>query len=116
MNLFIRFSAALYGWLARLYPDEIRRRWEAEMTDTFALQLAEAWREPGWTGVIATWYYALAELFAIALPRQLLRAGLLVPVGALTAAGVIFYGLAWALQNSLALNRIFYRAFGKLWG
>ena len=74
MNSVITLSVQLYRLLARLYPDEIRRRWEPEMADTFALQLGDALRERRWTAVIAIWYYALAELFQIALPLQLTRA------------------------------------------
>ena len=116
MNSVVSCSAKLYCLLARLYPDEIRRRWEQEMTDTFALQLADALREQRWTSVIVTWYYALADLVLIALPLQLGRAALVIPVAAVTGAGVILFGLVWALQNSLALNALYHRAFAKLCG
>ena len=116
MNSAITVSAKLYRLLARLYPGEIRRRWEPEMADTFALQLADAWRAEGWTAVIATWYYALAELFHIALPRQVARAALVVPVAALAGAGAIFFGLVWALLNPLKLNALYHHTFGKLGG
>jgi hypothetical protein len=116
MNSVVSLSAKLYSLLARLYPDEIRRRWEPEMADTFALQLADALREKRWTSLIATWYCALADLVLIALPLQLGRAALVIPVAAVTAAGVILFGLVWALQNSLALSALYHHAFGKLGG
>jgi hypothetical protein len=116
MNSVITLSAKFYRLLARLYPDEIRRRWEPEMADTFALQLADAWRERGWPAVIATWYYALAELFQIALPLQLTRAALVIPVAALAGAGAMFFGLIWALQNPLTLSALYHHTFGKLGG
>jgi hypothetical protein len=116
MSSLVSFSTILYRLMARLYPEEIRRRWEPEMADTFALQIADALRQDRWTGVIAVWYYALAELFLIALPRQLARAALLVPVAALAGAGAVFYGLVWALQNSLTLGRLYHHAFTKLGG
>jgi hypothetical protein len=86
------------------------------MADTFALQLADALREERWTSVIATWYYALADLVLIALPLQLGRSALVIPVAAVTSAGVIFFGLVWALQNSLALSALYHHAFAKLGG
>ena len=116
MNSVVSLSAKLYCLLARLYPDEIRRRWEQEMAETFALQLADAMREERWTSVIATWYYALADLVLIALPLQLGRAALVIPVAAVTGAGVIIFGLIWALQNSLALSALYHHAFAKLGG
>jgi hypothetical protein len=116
MSWLVSRSTTIYRLLARLYPDEMRRRWEPEMADTFALQLADAVREERWSGVIATWYCALAELFQIALPSRLARAALVVPMAALAGAGAIFYGLAWALQNSQVLEALYHHAFARLGG
>jgi hypothetical protein len=116
MNAAVSRSARVYSLLARLYPDEMRRRWEQEMADTFGLQLADALRDERWTSVIAVWYYALADVVLIALPLQLGRAALVIPVAAVTGASVILWGLVWALENSLTLSALYHHAFGKLGG
>lgn len=116
MNSLVSVSAIVHRLLARLYPSEMRRRWEPEMADTFALQLADALREQRWTAALTTWYYAFAELFLIALPLQIVRATVVIPVAALAGAGAIFYGLLWALMNSLALSALYHHALGKLGG
>ncbi|MGA2195333.1 MAG: hypothetical protein ABSH40_08690 [Bryobacteraceae bacterium] len=116
MTSLISLSAKVYRLLTLLYPDEIRRRWEAEMADTFALQIADALHEKRWTAMIAAWYYALAELLFIAVPRRLTRAALVIPVAALASAGAIFFGLLWALQNPLTLSAFYHHTFAKLGG
>jgi len=40
------------------------------MAETFELQLADAWREDRWLGMVEIWFYAVAEIFRIALPLQ----------------------------------------------
>lgn len=116
MNTLVPLSVTLYRLLARLYPDEIRSRWEPEMADTFALQLEDAVRQRRWSAVLAAWYYALAELFLIALPMRLARAPVLIPAAGLAGAGAVLYALVWALQNSLELNRLYHHAVATIGG
>jgi hypothetical protein len=79
-------SAAIYRLLLRLYPEEIRRSWEEEMVETFALQL------------------------------QLAREGMAIPIVSLASSGAVFFGLTWALGNSLALRLLYHRLLDKLGG
>jgi hypothetical protein len=110
----IRLSDRLYAMLLRLYPAEIRQRWEAEMAETFTLQLADAWQGRGLPAVTRVWYLALAEVFQIALPLQLARSA--VPMISLAGTSAIFFSLIWALQNSLALNAMVRSLFHKFGG
>lgn len=109
-------SPAIYRLLLRLYPGEIRRRWEEEMAETFELQLADAWREDRWLGMVEIWFYAVAEIFRIALPRRIARENLVIPIVSLASSGAIFFGLIWALGNSLALLSLYDRWLGKCGG
>lgn len=106
----------IYRILLRLYPNEIRRRWEREIMETFALQLADAWQEAGWGGVRQVWCCAVAELFQIALPLQVARAALVIPAVSLAGSGAIFFGLTWALENSLVLRVLYRHLVTKLGG
>jgi hypothetical protein len=101
-------SAAIYRLLLRLYPEEIRRRWEEEMVETFALQLADGWWD--------AWCCAVGEIFQIALPLQLAREGMAIPIVSLASSGAVFFGLTWALGNSLALRLLYHRLLDKLGG
>ena len=109
-------SRAIYRLLLVLYPGVIRRRWEQEMAETFELQLADAWRETRWRGVLEVWFYAVAEIFRIALPLQAARGNLVIPIVSLASSGAIFFGLIWALGNSLALLSLYDRWLGKCGG
>jgi hypothetical protein len=106
----------IYRILLRLYPGEIRRRWEREMVETFALQLADAWQEAGWSGVLAVWFCGVAELFQIALPLQVARPALVIPVVSLAGSGAVFFGLIWALENSLVLQGLYRHLVARLGG
>ena len=104
----------IYRILLRLYPNEIRGRWEREITDTFALQLADAWKEAGWGGVLQVGFCAVAELFQIALPLQAAR--LVIPVASLAFSFAILFGLTWTLKNSLVLRALYHHLIAKLGG
>jgi hypothetical protein len=95
-------STAIYRWLLRLYPREFRRRWEEEMLDTFALQLADGWWD--------AWSCAIAEL----LPAS--RECLAIPVVSLVGTGTLFIGLLWALGNPFALVSLYHRLLESLGG
>jgi hypothetical protein len=83
-------SAAIYRLLLRLYPEEIRRRWEEEMVETFALQLADGWWD--------AWCCAVGEIFQIALPLQLAREGMAIPIVSLASSGAVFFG-RWGTRS-----------------
>ena len=106
----------IYRLLLRLYPGEIRRRWEREIMETFALMLVDARQEAGWGGVLQVWFCAVAELFQIALPLQVARAAVLIPVVSLAGSGAILFGLTWALENSLVLRGLYRHLVAKLGG
>jgi len=112
MRSFIEWSGAAYRLILVLYPPEVRRVFGAEMTDTFAQQLAGAWEENRLSGVIQVWLTALLELPAIALPRQLARPLLFIPVVSLLGTSTLFFSLVWALEHSLVLSAWCHGVFG----
>ena len=112
MRAFIQLSGALYRLILVLYPPDVRRVYGGEMADTFAQQLAEAWEENRAAGVIQVWWLALLELPAIALPRQLARRALIIPVVSLIGTSTLFFSLVWALQHSLVLSAWYHGMFG----
>jgi hypothetical protein len=112
MNTFIKLSGAVYRWILLLYPPDVRRTFGDEMADTFAQQLADAWEENRLASVIQVWWLALLELPAIALPRQLRRPALFIPVASLLSTTTIFVSLVWALEHSLVLSAWYHGMFG----
>src|SRR5689334_23545795 len=106
MNCVAGLSNRAYVILLRLYPPEIRQRWEHEMAETFAFLVEDTWQERGIAGVTRIWYRELAELFQIALPLQVVRPTVVAPVISIASNMAIFWGLIWALQNSLALKAL----------
>src|SRR4029077_20987188 len=112
MRTFIKLSGALYRLILVLYPPDVRRVYGSEMADTFDQQLAGAWEENRVAGVIQVWWYALLELPAIALTRQLARPALIIPVVSLIGASTLFFSLVWALQHSLVLSAWYHGIFG----
>ena len=116
MNPAIVAVLAIYRVLLRLYPNDMRRRWEPEMMDTLALQLDDAWQETGWSGAMHAWFRAVAELFQIALPLQVTRAALVIPVVSLASSWAVLLGLTWTLENSLVLREMYRHLVAKLGG
>ena len=95
-------SVRIYRLLLRLYPREFRLRWEGEMLETFALQVAH--------GQLDAWRSVLPELLLAT------RHGLAIPVVSLAGSGVILFSLTWALGNSIVLLHLFHRLMVKLGG
>lgn len=116
MTRVAEMSSCVYAVLLRLYPPEIRQRWELEMEETFALQVDDAWQERGFGGVTRVWYGGLAELLQIALPLQVIRPAVVVPMVSIAGNAALFWSLTWALQNSLALNALGRSLFHKFGG
>lgn len=86
------------------------------MVEAFTLQLSDARREAGWMGELQVWYCAVAEIFRIALPLQAARGALVIPIVSVASSGAVFFGLTWALQNSLALHVAYRHWLDKLGG
>jgi len=80
MTSFLRWSAAAYGKLLILYPEELRREFAAEISLVFDEDVADAWRERGAVGVSQVWWCALCEVMRIALPSQFANPDVAVPV------------------------------------
>ena len=95
-------SIAIYRLLLRLYPCEFRRRWEEDMVETFALQVADGWLD--------AWTCALGELLTAS------RECLAIPVVSVAGSGAVFIGLLWVLGNPFALVSLCHQLLAKLGG
>jgi hypothetical protein len=104
-------SGAIYRMLVRLGPVELRR-WELEMADVLAMQLADARHEHGRIGVLAVWWRAVAEMIGLMLAGP----SVVIPVVSVASTGAIFAGLTWALENSLAMLHAYRHVADKLCG
>ena len=127
MTRLAEWNARIYAAVLPLYPPELRRDFGAEMTEVFAEDLAEAWRNAGLPGAIRVWCCAAWEIARIALPRHLENPAIGVPflsfiqsVGALTTEMLISHGRLSALArrccqvSSRALTSIAAVRVGKL--
>ncbi|MBS1875073.1 MAG: hypothetical protein JSU00_17785 [Acidobacteria bacterium] len=94
-----------YRLLLWLYPVEVRIRWGEDMVDIFARQLDESW--------LGAWSCALAELFQIALPSWVSRDILVLSLVSSSVSATIFFGLIWALGNSIRLLEISHQLFAR---
>ena len=99
----VESSARVYRCLVHCYPGEFRRRFGAEMADTFEQQLTRLWNEDGFIGFLLAWSMAARELLRIALPGQAARPGVAIPVLSAALAAAVWMPLVWALSNPLAL-------------
>lgn len=72
------------------------------MVDTFTFQLADGWFD--------AWSCALAELLLTS------REGLAIPIVLLAGSGTLFFGLTWALGNSLTLVSLYHHVLARLGG
>lgn len=98
-------SSLVYRLLLHLYPVEIRARWGEEMVEVFESQLSDAWLE--------AWLCAVAELFRIALPLRAAREVVVISFVSVSASGVLFFCLIWALGNSIRLLTLSHHLFAK---
>ena len=103
MSAIVQTSARVYRYLVLCYPSEFRARYGDEMADTFEQQLAEVWQDRGLAGLSLAWSIASLELIRIALPGQVTRPGVAIPMLSALLAGAIWLPLVWALSNPLAL-------------
>jgi hypothetical protein len=93
-----------------LYPAEFRREFGPEMSEVFAMQVAEA------SGLVETarrGWYALNEVFTLALPMRIVDPKLVAPAVSLLGTPAILVPLLWALNNPKTLNLLARNAFGQ---
>ncbi len=98
-------SKVVYRWLLRLYPVEVRMRWEGDMVDVFERQLSESW--------VDAWSCAVAELFQVGLPLWAARDIIALSFISSSVSAVLLFGLIWALGNSVRLLEISHHLFAK---
>jgi hypothetical protein len=70
MTNILVLSSRIYGCLLLLYPKDLREDFGADMSLVFAEDLAAAWHQTGFTGVIRVWSGTLGETVRIGLPGQ----------------------------------------------
>jgi hypothetical protein len=83
---------AAYRALLWLYPAELRAVYGREMQDVFEQQLAEE-------GLLIAAWFALRELFTIALPARLLSERMIAPYLSLVITSVILVSLEALLHH-----------------
>lgn len=114
MTRFIEFSCSVYRALLSLYPPDVNQRFGIQMADTFAQQLTDAWQDRRLPGVLEVWSLTLPEFLLIALPRQIARPILVLPIVSLASTSAIFFSLIWSLHNPLVLNAWYHKFVGGI--
>ena len=90
MTGFLCLSSRIYGGILLLYPEDLRRDFGADMASVFAEDLAEAWTTRGIRGAWRVWSGTLSEVIRIALPRQLEKPAIAVPVASFAFCAISF--------------------------
>jgi hypothetical protein len=67
----VQSGCRAYSLLLFFYPYSLRCRFEQEMIAVFEDQVCHAWEQSGYSGVLRSWWRALAELLRIAFPARL---------------------------------------------
>ncbi len=98
-------SKLVYRWLLRVYPAQVRIRWEEDMVELFERQLNESW--------VDAWSCAVAEIFQVALPLSAARDVIALSFISSSVSAVLLFGLIWALGNSVRLLQISHDLFAK---
>lgn len=98
MNEILCRSVRIYQKLLALYPEDLRREFGHEMVLAFADDLAQAWGDARWAGIIQIWWYAIRELLTVALPGQMSNPYILSPAlaflfAALTETAFVCLGI-----------------------
>lgn len=73
-------SARIYSLLLSLYPAELRHDFGAEMTQVFLEDLEDSYRNCGFRGVARVWWRSFQELLRIALPAEVSKREIAVPI------------------------------------
>ena len=68
MTGMLRVNTRVYDGILRLYPVDLRREFGPDIRAAFAEDLEDAWQFRGLAGAASIWWYAMCELFRIALP------------------------------------------------
>jgi hypothetical protein len=71
ISAILHASGHAYWFLLLFYPAPLRSRFGQEMSSVFEEQTYAAWEESGFTGVLESWWRALAEAICIAFPARL---------------------------------------------
>jgi hypothetical protein len=90
MTGFLPLSSRIYSGILLLYPEDLRRDFGADMASVFAEDLAEAWTTRGFRGAGRVWFGTLGEVIRIALPRQLEKPAIAVPVASFAFCAISF--------------------------
>lgn len=93
MSSTIRVSSGLYKMMMFTYPRDFRMRFEKEMLTTFSDLMHDEWEHQGLSGIARVWWYALGEVFAVALPLRLQSPAVLAIAVALLSSLALFIGL-----------------------
>ncbi len=101
-------STWIYRLLLRLYPRDLRGRWEEEMVDAFEAQLSDGW--------LNAWSCAVIELFQVAIPLRTTDKAVVIPLVSVVANGMLFFGLTWALGNSMKMLAAYHKLLARLGG
>ena len=101
-------SIRIYRLLLRLYPRDLRGKWEEEIVEAFEAQLGDGW--------LNAWSCAIMELFQVALPLRTTDKTLVIPLVSVVANGMLFFGLIWALGNSMKMLAAYHKLLATLGG
>lgn len=105
MTALLRLSSRLYSGILVLYQPDLRRDFESEMKELFDEDLAEAWQNRGFPGVLNIWWCALSEVFRIALPAHKTNPAIIVPAIAF-AVNAVMVGAEMMLPGAQASGHI----------
>jgi chemotaxis methyl-accepting protein methylase len=94
----LQMSRLAYSLLLALYPEELRFRFGAEMTEVFADEISAQWRQRGIPGVLRVWLTAGSEVFSIAVPLQMSNPATIATALAFLISSFLFYSFFRAVS------------------
>jgi hypothetical protein len=112
MTTTLPLSSRIYARLVRLYPEDLRRDYGAEMVLVFGEDLSAARRQTGWRGVLRTWRCAVAEFIRFALLCRLSSPAFRVPAIATAILGGSMIAQVSALWRHAPNVSAFFHAVG----
>jgi hypothetical protein len=97
----LSLSSRIYRRLLVLYPEDLRRDFEADMAFVFAEDLEAARRDAGMRGVLRVWRCALGEFVRFALPGCAASPAVRVPAVWFALSSIIMCAeVAMAIRHS----------------
>jgi len=99
MSRAARVSCGLYRMLLFTYPRDFRLRFESEMVSTFSELICGEWESTGLTGVMRVWWFALDEVFSVALRLHLQRPIVVATSLSLVLSVVMFMAVFHAISH-----------------